>query len=130
MAVEPDVAVDAVLVGGGGQVLADVFAVGDAFLPRPRLERKAQRENAAVGTHPGVAEQVPRPADARAPLQDGVGQARVALGDPIGRVDAGDAGADDDDVEVPVLGGVGWAASWGVTVIVNLAYVRLGIVAA
>src|ERR1700730_6422136 len=100
MAVELDVAVYAVLACGGGEVFADVVAVGHALLAGPRLERKRQREHAAVGPNAGVAEQIPGAADLRAPLQDGVGRAGIALGDPVGRVDAGDARADDDDVEV------------------------------
>lgn len=106
MGVELDVAVDAVFVGGGGQVLADVLAVGDAFLPGPRLVGKGQREDAAVGPHARIAKQIPGAADPFAALQDRVGHLRVALGDPIGRAEAGDAGADDDDIDVAGILGV------------------------
>ncbi len=100
IAVELSVAVDAVLVRGGSQILADVLGVGDAFLTGPRLPRKGQHEHAAVGAHPRVPKQIPRAADPLAPLQDGVRQMRVAFGDPIGRAKPGDSGTDDDDVEV------------------------------
>jgi hypothetical protein len=43
-------------------------------------------------------EQVPRAADVLALLEDHVAVAGDAFGDPVGRADAGDAGADDDDV--------------------------------
>ncbi len=99
VAVELDVAIDAVLVGHVGEVLADVGAVGDAFFAGPRLVGKRQREDAAVGAHAGVAEQIPGAADPRTPFQDGVGQLRVAFDDPVGRAQSGDAGADDDDVD-------------------------------
>ena len=88
VAVELDVAVDAVLVCGGRHVLADVLGVGDAFLAGPRLPRKGQREHTAIGAHPGVAEQIPRAADLCAPLHDGVGQVGVALAEPVGRAEA------------------------------------------
>ena len=100
VAVEPDVPVDSVLVRGVAQVLADVGAVGDALLPGPRLEGEGQREDTAVGAHAWVPKQIPGTADPLASLQDGVRQVWVALGDPVGRVEAGDSGADDDDVEV------------------------------
>src|ERR1700737_4225465 len=96
---EPDVLVDPVLAGGVGEVLADVDAVGDAFLPPPGLVREAQREDAAVGPDAGVAEQVPGAADVGPALEDRIGEAGVALGDPVGGADPGDARADDDDVE-------------------------------
>ena len=65
-----------------------------------RLQRKGQGEDAAVGAHAGVPEQVPGAADLLAPLQDDVARVRVALGEPVGRAEARDAGADDDDVDV------------------------------
>src|ERR1700761_3815038 len=103
VAVEPDVTVDAVLVCGGGQVLADMRAVGHAFRPRPRLPREAQREDGAVGADTRIAEQVPGAADLIAPLQDDVAGPRVALADAVGRAQAREAGADDDDVEVSAV---------------------------
>jgi hypothetical protein len=64
VSVEPDVPVDAVLAGRGVEVLADVAAVGHVLPPRPRLERKAQREDVAVTADARVPEQVPGAADA------------------------------------------------------------------
>ena len=100
VAVEPDVAVDAVLVCGGSEVLADVDAVGDALFSGPGLEGKRQREDAAVRAHARVTKQIPRPADLPASLHDGVGQVWVALGDPISGTDARDSCSDNEDIEI------------------------------
>ena len=91
---------DVVLVRGVGEVLPDVFAVGDGLLAEPRLERKAQREDVAVGAHTRVAEQIPRPAQTLTPLQHRVAQVGVLLVNAVRGVDAGDSGADDQHVEV------------------------------
>ena len=75
-------------------------AVGDAFLPQPRLVGEAEREDAAVGADAGEAKEVPGAADTRAALEDGVRVSGVALLDAVGGADTGDARADDHDVEV------------------------------
>ena len=100
------------LVGGIGQVLADVCAVGDAFGPGPRLTRETEGEDRAVRTHAGIPEQVPGAADALPAFQDGVADARVAFGDAVCRAEAGDSRADDQDIEVLGVGlEVGWNCS-------------------
>ena len=88
MGVEPDVLVDAVLVRGSVQVLADVNPVGNPFFPGPRLPWEAQGEDAAVGAHARVAEQIPRAADLLTPLENDVAGPGVTFGDAVGRAQA------------------------------------------
>ena len=113
VAVEPDVAVDAVLARGVGQVLADMSPSATPSRPGPRLAREAQREDAAVRAHAGVAEQVPGAADALAAFQDDVADAGVAFGDAVGRAETGDTRADDHDVDSTRrrIGGR-WRSDW------------------
>ena len=85
--VESDVPVDAVLVCGGGDVVADVVAVGHRLLTRPGLVRKAEGEDVAVRADSGVPEQVPGAADSGTALEQCVGERRILLGDPVGRAD-------------------------------------------
>ena len=98
--VEPDVLVDAVLARGVGHVLPDLVAVGDHLRPRPRFPREAQRVDVAVGANAGIAEQIPRPAEALTSFQDRVAQVRVLLADAVGGADAGEPGADDQHIAV------------------------------
>ena len=98
--VEPDVLVDAGLGGGVLDVLQDRLAVGDRLLAVPRTERVAEREHVGVGADAGVAEQVPRAADGVAGLEDGVAGPRALGLHVVAGADAGQAGADDEDVEV------------------------------
>ena len=78
---------------------ADVIAIGDVLRPGPCLVREAQRENVTVRTNSGITEQVPGAADARPPLQDGVGDLRVLLAQSVCGADAGDTGTDDQHIE-------------------------------
>ena len=96
-----DVLVDAVLAGRLADVGEDRGPVGDRLCLVPRLERVAEREHVRVRADAGVAEQVPRAADApRAPRGSRSvlpGQSRLQV---AGGADAGEAGADDQHVEV------------------------------
>ena len=65
-----DVTLDGILVGRLLQVGQDRLPTGDRLLMCPRLERVAQRVHVAVGSHPGIAEQVPRSAQPLATLED------------------------------------------------------------
>ena len=67
---------DVVLVDGLVQVGEDLVRPGDGVLARPRLERVAERVQVGVRADPRVAEQVPRPADRVAALEDRVRLAR------------------------------------------------------
>ncbi len=95
-----DVFVDAVLRRGLFDVGLDRRTVGDRCRRLPRLEPEAQGEHVRVGTNPGVAEQVPGATQVGAALQDRVALGRAAVLQMPRRADAGDAGADDDNVEV------------------------------
>ena len=72
-------------------------AIGE---PVPRLEGEAEGEHVGVRAHPGVAEQVPRPADGVAGLEDRVRAVRALGLQVVARPDARQPGPDDDDVHV------------------------------
>src|SRR6185436_4133840 len=95
-----DALLDAVLARGLAYVMEDRRAVGDRLRLRPRLERVAEREHVGVGADAGVLEEVPRPAAALARLEDRVGLAGTVALQVDGGADAGEARADDEDVEV------------------------------
>ena len=101
--VESDLLPDPELVDRFVQVVEDRRTVGDRLRVAPRLELEAQRVHVAVGADTGIAEKVPGAAECRPTLED----RELAVGahglQVVGRRNAGDAGADDDDVEV--LGG-------------------------
>ena len=97
---EANLLVDAVIGGGLADVIQNPRPVGDRLRLGPRPERIAQREHVGVGSHAGIAKQIPGAADAIAALEDSVGFARAFLLQMIARPDAGEAGADDQDVEV------------------------------
>src|SRR6202023_4078385 len=73
---------------------------GDRVLVRPRLELVAEGVQVGVRADARITEQVPRAARRAARLQDGVRLARLLLLQVVGRADAGNAGADDQHVEV------------------------------
>ncbi len=92
--------VDAVVDGGLAHVVQNPRPVGDRLRLGPRLERIAEREHVAVGADAGIAKQIPGAADAVAALEDDVALARAFLLQVIARADAGQPGADDEDVEM------------------------------
>ncbi len=75
-------------------------AVGQHLQLVPRPELVAEGEHVGVGADARVAEQVPGAAEALAALEDRDGLVRELGGELAGRADAGQAGADDQDVEV------------------------------
>ena len=74
--------------------------VGDRLRLRPGPERVAEREHVGVRADARVAEQVPGAADRLARLEDRVALAGALGLQVVGGADAGEAGADDQDVEV------------------------------
>ena len=98
--VEADLPVDAVVDRGLADVIQNPRPVGDRLRLGPRLERIAERVHVRVGADAGIAKQIPGAADAVAPLEDDVALARALLLQVIARADAGQAGADDEDVEM------------------------------
>src|SRR3979411_834133 len=96
--VEPDVLVDACLRGGSLDVPQDRVAVGDRLLAVPRSERVAQCEHVGVGPDAWVTEEIPRAADRITPFEDRVRRPRTLRLDVVAGTDAGQAGADDEDI--------------------------------
>ena len=97
---EADPRVHAVLTGGVADVVEDRRAVGDGRGTGPGPEGVAQGVHVGVGADAGIAEQVPGAADRVAGLQDGVRLAGQLLLQVDSGADAGQAGPDDDHVEV------------------------------
>ena len=91
---------DAVLGRGLADIVQDPRPVGDRLGLDPRLERIAQRVHVGVGADAGIAEQIPGAADAIAAFENDKALARALLLQVIARADAGQAGADDQDVEM------------------------------
>jgi hypothetical protein len=81
-------------------VVQDGRAVGDRLGVLPRPEAVAQRVHVGVRAHAGIAEQIPGAAARLAAFEDGVALARAAILQVPGGADAGEAGADDQDIEV------------------------------
>ena len=112
---EADVLLDAVLGCCLAHVVQDLRPIGDRLRIGPRLEGIAEREHVAVGADAGIAEQVPGAADTVAAFEDDVALARALALKMIARANAGQAGTDDEHVEMfcgfshGVLPGTGWA---------------------
>src|SRR6266403_1100200 len=98
--VEADVLVDAVFGCRLAHVIENPRPVGDRLGLGPRLERIAEREHVAVGADAGITKQVPGAADGVATFEDRVALARALVLKVIARADAGEAGADDQHVEM------------------------------
>jgi len=96
--VQTDVLVDTAVLSRVLHVLEDRCAIGQRLLASPRAERKAERVHIGVRTNARVTEQAPRTTQFSPALQNGVAQVRqLALYVP-GGIDAGQTGADDEDV--------------------------------
>src|SRR5215469_14852770 len=95
-------AVNAELVCGFAKVLQDGGAVGDGVRGGPWAERVTEGVHVGVGADAGVAEEVPGAADRAASFEDNVGLAGTLRLQAIAGSDAGEAGSDDDNVEVLV----------------------------
>src|SRR5262249_9696374 len=95
-----DFLVDAVLGRGLAHIVEDARSVGDRLRVGPRLERITQREHVAVGTDAGIAKQIPGAANRLASFEDDKTLGRALRLQMIARADPGQAGADDQHVEV------------------------------
>ena len=98
--VHADTPVDAVGPRGLAHIAEDVGTVGDRLVALPGAEREAQRRHVRIGADTGVAEQIPRPADRVARLEDRVAQLGIAGLDAVARIDAGESRADDQHVDM------------------------------
>jgi len=90
---------ESVLLDHLAHVLEDLGAGGDRRSD-PGLEAIAKGVEVAVGADAWVFVGVPGAAEVRLVLQDREAEVRRLLGQVVGRADARDAGADDEDVEV------------------------------
>ncbi len=95
-----DVRVDALGRGALLEVLDNQAALGDGVVKRPGPPREAKCVQVRVGAHAGVAHQVPGAAHGLAPLEDDVRLAAQHGLSAVRHVDTGDAGADDEHVDV------------------------------
>ena len=95
-----DKAVDAMLAGGVLDVAADRRAVGDGLWIGPGTEAVAEGVHVRVGADAGVAEQVPGATQGGAPLENGQALVRALAPEVAGGADAGQAGANDQDIQV------------------------------
>jgi hypothetical protein len=95
-----DLFVDTVLSSGVGDVLADRGTVGKDFYVLPRAELETEGEHVGVRTDTWITEQVPRAAEPLATLQYGDGLVGKLCRHMTGSTDTGQAGADDQDVEM------------------------------
>src|SRR6478672_9857038 len=102
--VEADFFVDAVLGCGLADVVQNSRPVCDRLRLGPWLERIAHREHVAVGADAGITEQIPSAADAVAALENDKTLAGAIALQVIARADAGEAGADDQHVDMFVCG--------------------------
>src|SRR5581483_5422780 len=92
-----DLAVDAVVPRG----LVEI--IGDRLLAAPGPEAVAERVHIGIGANAGITEQVPGAAERFAPFQDDEGLFRTVALQVIGNANPGEAGTDDDDVEIRLL---------------------------
>ena len=97
---EADPALEAGLARRVLDVGADRAAVRDRLRLRPGPERVAHGEHVGVGADAGIAEEIPRAADPLAAFEDREGLPRCVAREMPGGVDAREARADDQDVEV------------------------------
>ncbi len=97
---EANILVDAEFARGVAHVLQDGGAIGDGFRFLPRAEGIAEGEHIGIGANAGVPEEGPSAADFGARFKNGVALAGALRLDAIASADAGEACADDDDVEM------------------------------
>ncbi len=95
-----NVLTDVVLFDGFFEITHDGGAIGDCLAIRPRLEVVAQRIHVAVRANARIAKQVPGAAEGLACLEDGIGLAGTLVGQVPGGPDAGDAGTDNEDINI------------------------------
>ncbi len=98
--VEADLLLDPAFPGGAANVLEDRRAIRDRPIALPRAKGVPQRVHVGVRADPRVAEQIPRAADAVASLEDRERLARAFRLQVVRGADAGEAGSDDQHVNV------------------------------
>ena len=83
------------------EIRQNLVRVGDGVIGSPRLELIAECVQIGVGPDTRVAEQVPGAADGVTAVGDGEGPTRLCGGQIVRQTDPGDAGTDDEDIDVP-----------------------------
>nr|WP_239021608.1 hypothetical protein [Nocardioides jishulii] len=104
---EADVRREVVLLDHVVEVVEDPGTVSDHVVVGPRLERVAEGVQVGVGADAGIAEEVPRPTDPIACLQDGEGGPRPVDEEVAGSTDPGESRPDHQHVDLAVSGGQG-----------------------
>ena len=97
---EPDLVLDATFARGVADVVEDRRAVGDRLAIGPRPEPIAEGVHVGVGPDTRVGEQAPGAAELVPRLEDRVGLAREVRVELMAGADAGQAGTDDQEVDV------------------------------
>ena len=100
LVLEADVLLDAVFLGRFCDIAADRRAVSDRQRVGPGFEVVAKGEHVRVGTDARVTEQIPGTAQRFSAFEDGEALAGAMLHQVIGRTDAGQAGTNDQDIQV------------------------------
>mmetsp|Transcript_18698 Transcript_18698/g.56658 ORF Transcript_18698/g.56658 Transcript_18698/m.56658 type:complete len:560 (-) Transcript_18698:3-1682(-) len=103
LAVVQNPPVEPVLLRHLPHVLEDLAALGEVRVWLVRLEAKAEADHRRVGADARVLELVPRPAERRAALEDGVRMVGALGLQPVRGAEAAQPGTDDHDVEA-----LGW----------------------
>ena len=96
---EMDVLRDAVLIGGIAHVFRNGLTRGNGVILFPGMPREPEREQIRIGADSGIAKQIPGTADGIAGFENGIGAVGEGGLNAIGRVDAGNTGAYNDNVE-------------------------------
>ena len=96
-------AIDAVLAGGFLDIATNRRAVGDGLRLAPGLEVVAECVHVRIGTDARITKQVPGTAHGLASFENGEPLARAKALEVAGGADSGQAGADDQDIQM--LGG-------------------------
>ena len=104
-----DVPLDIILPGGLTHVILDRGAVRQHLTAGPRAEVVAEGEHVGVGADTGITEQIPGTAKRLTALQDGKGLSRTLALQVTRHANAGNAGADDQDVKMVLAHGCGLA---------------------
>ena len=92
--------VDAVFFCGIANVLQDIGAVGNRLVARKWLKAIAERVHVRVAPDSRISKKIPGAARCLPALQDDHGLARAISTEPARGADAGQASADDHDVEI------------------------------
>src|SRR5262249_24055502 len=97
---ETDVTVDANFLGRLAKIVQNGRSVRNGSISLPRPEGIAQGEHVGIRADSREAKQVPRPAQFAAPFQNRVASGRALRMQVIAGSDAGQASADNEDIEV------------------------------